>query len=221
MVLVVNNNLKKEKMNRYFLSPILVSLLFLGCGNVSNDSCMSDTTEYSYVDVAWDDFDPCKNSYDGSDEIPSAKYDEEVEMYKNNSLKTGDCPYVDYYGRNRDRNNYDCSSLTVKAPTGCDVIVIVKKKDSDGPVVAHVYIEQGDSFTFALPDGVYQPFFYMGNGWNPNKEMSGGVVGGFVQNESFSKDYPQNLEMCELSYELIQQVNGNFETKPSDPNELF
>ncbi|MFT4646715.1 MAG: hypothetical protein ACI8ZX_003148, partial [Planctomycetota bacterium] len=37
----------------------------------------------------------------------------------------------------------------------------------------------------------------------------------------FSKDFPQNIENSILSYELVLQENGNFRTKPSNPEEAF
>jgi len=144
--------------------------------------------------------------------------DNDVLLYGDNSLETGDLPYKEYYGSNKKCNGYYCSKLTVKTPDNSDVVVILKQ---DGNVVAHAYIASGSRFSFNLPDGIYQPFFYMGNGWNPNKTMSDDLVGGFVSDESFSKDYPQDLESCELTYELIQQVNGNFQTKPSSAGEMF
>lgn len=194
------NSLAKK--NNFILFGFLTISLLVGCVNGSNDDdSQSDATENELV---------------GLDEV-----DESIAMYKNNSLSTGECPYSDYYGKNKDCTSYYCSMIEVDAPYDCDVVVVIKKGNEDGSVVAHSYIERGDSYTFSLADGVYQVFFYMGNGWNPEKEMSGGVQGGFVKDESFSKDYPQELESCKLTYELIHQRNGNFQTKPSSESEMF
>ena len=51
--------------------------------------------------------------------------------------------------------------------------------------------------------------------------MSGGNTGGFVANESFSKDSQGTLEYQGLNYELIPQQNGNFSTMQSCENEVF
>lgn len=50
---------------------------------------------------------------------------------------------------------------------------------------------------------------------------NGEVLGGFVVEEIFSKDYPQYLTNNILEYELILQQNGNFSTKASSENEIF
>ena len=67
----------------------------------------------------------------------------------------------------------------------------------------------------------YQTFFYYGRGWNPNKVMKGGIKGGFIENEIFSKDNPQKIYSGVLSYILQLQQNGNFQTKGSNENEIF
>ena len=111
------------------------------------------------------------------------------------------------------------STITVK--TGAsenDVVVIIKTGDT---MVRNAYIVGGDSYTFNLPNGNYQVFFYGGKGWNPEKEMPNGDMGGFVANESFSKDEPVTLNHQGLEYELILQQNGNFSTEPSSASEMF
>ena len=89
----------------------------------------------------------------------------------------------------------------------------------------HAYIKAGSSYTFDLPNGTYQPFFYYGKGWNPGKIMketnAGTLRGGFISNEDFGKDNPQNLSNQILEYELILQQNGNFSTRPSSANEAL
>ena len=93
--------------------------------------------------------------------------------------------------------------------------------DDNGKVISHAYIAAGDKYTFDLPNGVFQPFFYYGEGWNPNKDMGNGVKGGFVQDESFSKDSPQTIDDCVLSYVLQLRKDGNFQTKGSSRSEMF
>jgi hypothetical protein len=86
--------------------------------------------------------------------------------------------------------------------------------------VWHAYISAGSSYTFEMPDGTYQPFFYYGKGWNPEKVMKetseGKLKGGFIESESFGKDDPQTLNNEILTYELILQSNRNFSTRPSN-----
>lgn len=65
---------------------------------------------------------------------------------------------------------------------------------------------------------MYIPY---GEGWNPNKTMSGGVVCDFVKNDVFSKDYPQESYSGVLTYVLQLQRDGNFQTKSSNLSEIF
>ena len=51
--------------------------------------------------------------------------------------------------------------------------------------------------------------------------MKGGIKGGFIENEIFSKDNPQKIYSGVLSYILQLQQNGNFQTKGSNENEIF
>ena len=140
------------------------------------------------------------------------------DKYINNTLRTGATPYSQYYGRNSTCDDYGCSQIKVRT-SNSDVIVTIKKNDK---VVRHAYINSGSGYTFSFPNGTYQTFFYYGKGWNPNKEMKGGEMkGGFITNESFGKDDPQYLSNNILEYELILQENGNFSTRPSNPDEAF
>ncbi len=141
------------------------------------------------------------------------------DKYINNSLRTGATPYSRYYGGNSTCKDYGgCSQIKVRT-SNSDVIVTIKKNNK---VVRHAYINSGSSFTFSFPNGTYQTFFYYGTGWNPEKEMKGGKMkGGFITNESFGKDDPQSLSNNILEYELILQKNGNFSTRPSNPEEAF
>lgn len=146
---------------------------------------------------------------------------EAYDRYKDYSLSNGSQPYASYYGYNRSCDYYGCSAIKVKAPYSSDVVVIIKRDNAYGNVVRHGYIREGCTMTFELPDGRYQAFFYYGKGWYPNKRMSGGVRGGFLRDEIFSKDSPQYLSNQVLTYELILQRNGNFSTKPSSESEVF
>ena len=144
------------------------------------------------------------------------------DKYINNSLYTGATPYAYCYGGNKSCSEYGCSEIKVKTPYNSDVMVTIKR---GGVVYSHAYIKAGSQYTFELPNGKYQPFFYYGKGWNPNKEMAktdcGTLKGGFIEDESFGKDDPQTLSNSILTYELILQKGGNFSTRPSNPEEAF
>jgi len=144
------------------------------------------------------------------------------EQYKENSLQTGATPYAMCYGINRYCDTYGCSEIEVRTPSSSDVLVTIK---SGGEVVRHAYIKANSSFKFELPNGTYQPFFYYGKGWNPEKVMKSNsgckIKGGFLTDEVFGKDDPQYLHNSILSYELILQKNGNFSTRPSNANEAL
>ena len=138
---------------------------------------------------------------------------EEESPYIDNHLTTGKVPYS--------CKGVSGSQSTITVKTGAsenDVVVIIKTGDT---MVRNAYIVGGDSYTFNLPNGNYQVFFYGGKGWNPEKEMPNGDMGGFVANESFSKDEPVTLNHQGLEYELILQQNGNFSTEPSNASEMF
>ena len=145
------------------------------------------------------------------------------EQWKYNSLYTGAMPYASCYGSSNYCSDWSCSK--VKVITGGSGDVLVTIKNSDGTVVRHAYIKGGYSYQFDIPDGSYQVFFYSGSGWNPNKEMPStscnSLRGGFVMNESVTKDNYINLYSQIMTYELILQQDGNFNTKPSSKNEAF
>ena len=137
------------------------------------------------------------------------------------NMNTGDMPYKYCYGNGYACNN-NCSKITIKVSGDADVIAIIKK---DGQVYSHIFIEKGNSYSFSVPTGNYQPFFYSGTGWDSNKFISnvecGELIGGFLNNESMGKDDVQYLNNNILTYELIPQRNGNFNTKASNKNEMF
>lgn len=136
-------------------------------------------------------------------------------------LTTGDTPYSLYYGNNINCRRTECSGVKVTAPETSDVIVIIKKRNKNGKVAGHVYISAGDTYKIDLPDGTYQTFFYYGDGWNANKDMGNGVKGGFVRDEVFAKDDPQDIYSAVLSYVLQLRRDGNFHAESSNRNEVF
>jgi hypothetical protein len=144
------------------------------------------------------------------------------EKFINNALSTGSTPYSYCFGRNSSCSGLGCSEIKVRTPFNSDVLVTIKKGEK---VVRHAYIKGGSSYTFELPNGTYQPFFYYGKGWNPEKIMKqtdcGILKGGFITNEDFGKDGPQTLSNNILEYELILQERGNFRTRPSNANEAL
>lgn len=145
------------------------------------------------------------------------------EQWKYNSLSTGAMPYASCYGSSNYCSDWSCSKIKVLTGGSGDVLVSIK--NSNGKVVRHGYIKGGNSFTFNVPDGSYQVFFYSGTGWNPNKQMPSSscsyLKGGFVSNEDVTKDNYINLYSQIMTYELILQQQGNFSTKPSSKNEAF
>lgn len=145
---------------------------------------------------------------------------EAIDTYGNNSLWTGAAPYSSWYGDNYSGLYYSFSTINVTAPVSSDVIVIIKRNNSDGDVAAHGYICAGGTLSLDVPNGRYQAFFYYGKGWNPEKQMHG-VRGGFIKDEVFSKADPEYLSDVKLSYVLQLTGNGNFRTKPSSSREIF
>lgn len=144
------------------------------------------------------------------------------EKYLSNSLRTGATPYSYCFGSNKGCDGYGCSNIKVTAPLNSDVLVSIKQ---NGRVVRHAYIREKSSYTFEVPDGTYQPFFYYGRGWYPDKFMKeadcGTLKGGFIDGEHFGKDNPERLDGNILEYTLILQSHGNFSTRPSNSNEAF
>lgn len=142
--------------------------------------------------------------------------------YINNSLSTGTSPYSYCFGSNRSCSDWGCSEIKVRASNNSDVLVSIKMEDR---VVRHAFIKAGGAYSFQLPNGTYQPFFYYGKGWNPEKVMKqtdcGTLKGGFIKDENFGKDSPQYLSNNILEYELILQPSGNFSTTPSNIEEAL
>lgn len=139
-----------------------------------------------------------------------------------NSLRTGETPYAYCFGANGGCYGQECSQIKVRTPSNSDVLVTIK---SDNIVIRHAYIKAGNTYTFDIPNGTYQTFFYYGKGWFPDKVIKqttcGLLKGGFLQDEYIGKDDPQVLNNDILSYELILQQNGNFSTRQSSSTEAF
>ena len=159
-----------------------------------------------------------ESSYQSSQSTPTSSSSSktiESDPYYDNYLSTGTVPYTDSDSYYSSESNI---SVSTSYNSNCDVVVIIK---SHGQIVRNAYIRAGGSYSFGLPNGNYQVFFYGGKGWNPNKTMPNGLRGGFVANESYSKDTPISLNYEEVTYELIPRTNGNFSTKQSSANEMF
>lgn len=174
----------------------------------SNSTATDNSSDESYVNNT---LSTGSNPYNEN----SNKSNVENDPYINNSLSTGSSAYSN-------ESSYTGSdskiSITTSSNSNCDVVVILK---SGGEIIRNAYIRAGGSYSFSLPNGNYQVFFYGGRGWNPNKAMPNGQTGGFVANESYSKDSPVSLDNQELTYELIPQANGNFNTQHSSSSEIF
>jgi hypothetical protein len=151
-----------------------------------------------------------------------SKEKEIYEKYINNSLQTGATPYAYLYGYNKRCDEWGCSQIKVTTPSSSEVLVLIKRNNK---VIKHAYIRASSTYTFEMPNGMYQPFFYYGKGWNPDKIMKktdkGLLKGGFISNEHFGKDNPQTLKNNILEYELILQQHGNFSEKSSSKEEAF
>lgn len=187
----------------------LIAVLCFWGANTIKDTYTVPSTNSSYYSSSEDS---STETYDGeSEDTDTTGYDN---PYMDNRLQTGASPYKNA------KLSGDESTIEVKTSAGDenDVVVIIKH---NGKIVRNAYIQGGDSYQFSVPNGTYQVFFYGGKGWNPDKKMAGGYTGGFVSNESFSKDNAVTLDYQGLNYELIPQRNGNFNTKQSCETEMF
>lgn len=199
---------------------ILIIIVIAFCIN----KCTESNTSTSSSKAPTTTSQPKPSSYyDTHQTTPSVEEDssEEDKKYLNNSLPTGAAPYTKFYGKNYRCPYSQCSGIKVTAPHESDIVVIIKRNNSNGKVVSHGYVKAGGTCFFPIPDGTYQTFFYYGEGWNPNKVMKDGIKGGFVKDEIFSKDNPQDIYSGVLSYVLQLQKNGNFQTKGSNKGEVF
>ena len=146
-----------------------------------------------------------------------------ISQWESNSLSTGSMPYSNCFGSSNSCSGFSCSEVEVTAG-GRDVLVTIKNRS--GHVVRHGYINSGHKYSFNLPNGSYQVYFYSGIGWNPNKVQNSSTCsnlrGGFVSGESFSKDREWNyLNNHILTYQLRQMTSGNFHPSGSNASEAF
>ena len=206
-------------MKRFLIVCTVISVvLFMGCAQRNPDQRRYENSYSSTSTVTKNKEDAAYvgNSLStGNRPYQSQQSSIENNPYYYNSLTTGASPYMNSSLRG---SNDSQITVSTSSSSNSDVVVIVK---SVGEMVRNAYIKAGGSYTFHLPNGRYQVFFYAGKGWNPNKVMPNGENGGFVANESYSKDSPVTLDYQILTYELIPQRNGNFSTQQSNASEVF
>ena len=208
-----------EKNKYLIIGYVFLIVLFAGC--ISRKNPNQRTYEKSYTSSSTATESAQERAYvDNALKTGSTPYESEEppieeNPFYNNSLRTGASPYTSHGGSTTDESQI---SVTTSSSSNCDVVVIIKSRNK---IARNAYIKAGDSYTFYVPNGTYQVFFYGGKGWNPNKTMPNGMEGGFVANESYSKDSPVSLNYQGLTYELILQPNGNFSTQQSSASEIF
>jgi hypothetical protein len=145
------------------------------------------------------------------------------------SQYTGSTPWENCFGINASCKTYPqdgylvgCSTIKVIASKSSAVVAIVKRY---GKVLKHAYISSGRTYSFDVSDGTYQLFFYWGKKWNGNKKINSDecsrVYGGFMENESVSKDSPITLDGQIMTYTLTQVTYGNFKPKSSSLKEAL
>ena len=195
---------------------ILIVIAIAFVVNKCNDGDKTSTTEEKAITNS--------SSYQSSNMADYSQKEElsnEERQYIKNSLSTGASPYASFYGSNYKCPYDQCSGIRVTAPSESDIVVIIKRDNQGGKVISHGYIRAGQTYLFDIPDGTYQTFFYYGEGWNPTKDMGNGIKGGFVKDEIFSKDNPQEIYSGILTYVLQLQRDGNFQTRSSRRSEVF
>lgn len=191
---------------------IIALIAYINTGN-NGSGKKQDTSKAEVATVSTGSPVSSYTSNYNSNSIASSTPQVQSNPYADNYLSTGSVPYS-----NRSLSGTG-SEIKVKSSTnGEDMVVIVK---NNGSIVRNAYIRKGGSHTFYVPNGRYQVFFYSGKGWNPNKQMPGGMRGGFVERESFAKDYAMNLDYESVTYDLVPQYNGNFSTASSSATEMF
>ena len=200
---------------------ILIAIAIAFFVNKCYDSDSSSSSTTTTTQKTESNYTSQESSSDSQDYSVADELSEEDKQYENNSLSTGAAPYTACYGRNYKCPYEQCSGIKVTAPGESDIVVIIKRDNANGKVISHGYIKAGATLFFPVPDGTYQTFFYYGTGWNPNKEMSDGIRGGFVKDEIFSKDNPQDIYSGILTYVLQLQRDGNFHAKSSNRGEVF
>ncbi len=143
------------------------------------------------------------------------KEEEERNKWNNNRLSTGSRPYYSIYGSPTIGDNY----MQFKTASDHDYVVIIKWAGTHD-VVNHAYIRGGDTHTLYVPNGIFDVFFYSGNGWNPTK-VKDRVRGGFQNNESISKDLNVSLYEEYLTYTLRPVPNGNLHLSSASAEQAF
>lgn len=164
---------------------------------------------------------PVSNIALDKDVLESIFEEEYSKQWKNYQLPNGATPYSNCYGRNNYYSGWNCSQISVSSGN-YDVVIIIK--NSIGKVIRHAYIQAYHSFTFNIPNGSYQTFFYSGSGWNPYKATNSSkctLHGGFVDNESFGKDDYFSISDQILTYRLTYSSGGNFSMRGASKNEMF
>ena len=138
------------------------------------------------------------------------------------SQYTGATPWENCYGKNASCEYVGCSDIRVNTSSNSSIVAIVKKY---GKVVKHAYISAGGSYTFQVPDGTYQVFFYYGSEWDRNKSMNSkdcySLTGGFTSKESVSKTDRITLKGQIMTYTLTYTTSGNFSPKSSNLEEAL
>lgn len=138
------------------------------------------------------------------------------------SQYTGATPWENCYGKNASCEYVGCSDIRVNTSSNSSIVAIVKKY---GKVVKHAYISAGSSYTFQVPDGTYQVFFYYGSEWDRNKSMNSKdcytLRGGFTSKESVSKTERITLKGQIMTYTLTYTTYGNFSPKSSSLEEAL
>ena len=200
---------------------ILIVIAIAFFVNKCDDSDSSSSSTTTTTQKTESNYTSQESSSDSQEYSVADELSEEDKQYENNSLSTGAAPYTACYGRNYKCPYEQCSGIKVTAPGESDIVVVIKRNNANGKVISHGYIKAGATLFFPVPDGTYQTFFYYGTGWNPNKQMSCGIKGGFVKDEIFSKDNPQDIYSGILTYVLQLQRDGNFHTKSSNRSEMF
>jgi hypothetical protein len=96
-----------------------------------------------------------------------------INKYISNSLSTDATPYAYCFESDNSCTDYGCSQIKFKTPHNSDVLVTIKTNER---VFRHAYIKAGSNYTFELTNGVNQPFFYYGKGWNLDKLIKNRIL---------------------------------------------
>lgn len=135
---------------------------------------------------------------------------------------TGATPWENCYGKNASCEYVGCSDIKIITSPGSPIVAIVKKQER---VIKHAYIAANDSYTFQIPDGSYQVFFYYGSKWDKNKPMSSkdcnNILGRFSTSESVTKTNIITLKGQIMTYTLSYSNSGNFSPKSSSLQEAL